>query len=352
MADEEDMKRLLSGESDLTQCDFRGASLQEMDLSHRDFSGCHLENVSAPHADFSDSVLIGAHSIHFNARGANFSNAVLGPVLVAVNLQSTDMRNTSFRGAHFQDVDLSGADIRGADFTGAHFKVGTNFDDVRFDSSTRFDDAECLRPLSRKAAFQYYEFEKVKLVRKAEAPETKSLPPSKQASSEINELKAADISASVKSIQQQISARPAQIEKLTLALTERIAEELEKLNRERPNEPPALERHLQYIEVLSSLHAGLNEIANAIAEAQATSDAKVKQDRFAAAANHVSQLRFQLGSWIESNASTIVDYSAKTGLLGLGCWFLTLCGAPAWQAFPLLAGLLGGKELLDYIKSD
>jgi uncharacterized protein YjbI with pentapeptide repeats len=169
MADEEDLKRLSSGEIDLTQCDFRNANLSQMDLHGRDFSNSHLESASALGADFSNCRFSGAHLTQFKAQDSNFTDAIFGQVIVAVNLRGTDLRRASFKAAHFQATDFTGADIRGADFTDANFMVGTIFNDVKFDITTRFDGAKCLRPLSRTAPFQNYTYENGKLHRKPDA---------------------------------------------------------------------------------------------------------------------------------------------------------------------------------------
>jgi hypothetical protein len=50
-------------------------------------------------------------------------------------------------------------------------------------------------------------------------------------------------------------------------------------------------------------------------------------------------------AWVQKNADVTVDYTSKAVLLGAGTLFLTVCGAPAHFAFPVLTYLLGGKEL-------
>lgn len=166
MADSEDLKRLHSGEYDLSRCDFREADLSGMDLRGRDFSKALLKKAVCKGTDFRECNFIGAEMSFMDAQEAKFD---------LCNLQNQHFGYCDYRGAsfvrakgdraRFQNTNLSGADLTGASFVNGEMNADTKLQGVVADNSTDFEGLAVLRPTSRDALFSGYQFENGRLRR-------------------------------------------------------------------------------------------------------------------------------------------------------------------------------------------
>ncbi len=160
MADSEDLKLLMSGELDLSRCDFREANLSGMDLRNRNFSHCLLENAKCEGTHFDGSDFRNAKVSFMQAKNANFNDCIL----TGLHFGYTDLSGTSLKRAKatktiFQHTKLSGADIRGASLGGGQMDVDTTLNGVVSDQRTDFEGLKVLRSTSRNPLFQDYSFE-------------------------------------------------------------------------------------------------------------------------------------------------------------------------------------------------
>jgi hypothetical protein len=176
MADSEDLKLLMSGEIDLSRCDFRGANLKGMDLRGRDFSHSLLEKAECEGTQFGDCNFEGAKFRFMQAPNAVFDGCILKSIHFGfVNLTGASLRNADATNAVFQNVKLANANLSSANLSNGQMDADTSLDGVITNNETRFDSLKVLRPTSRNPIFKDYTFEKGKLVRKATNREDKTL---------------------------------------------------------------------------------------------------------------------------------------------------------------------------------
>ncbi|MBI5121391.1 MAG: pentapeptide repeat-containing protein [Rhodospirillales bacterium] len=167
MADEEDLSRIIRGEKDHHSSDLSGADLSGRSLRNCDFTNARLERVNFQSADLEGSIFVKSKIAHANFSGANLSGAVFGQIPCSfANFSGADLREADFKRAHLTKSDFSRADLRGTDFSQAKFQDEVVLGSVIIDASTKFDDAEVLRPLSRLPTFIFYNYERGKLVRR------------------------------------------------------------------------------------------------------------------------------------------------------------------------------------------
>ena len=96
MADEEDLKILCNGATDLTMCDFRGANLNNLDLSGRDFTGALLDNCIAIETNFNECNFEKASLNHLNAEKSSFCGTHVGQTLIhGLEFRGHDTKLTS-----------------------------------------------------------------------------------------------------------------------------------------------------------------------------------------------------------------------------------------------------------------
>jgi hypothetical protein len=260
--------------------------------------------------------------------------------VVNVNFRGASLQEAIFRGT-ILGANFTDANIIGAHFGRSRFSHGNTFDNVKFDETTDFEDAQATRPVSRDPVFQFFSYERGKFRRKSavtgrEVEEARAAP----------DAQTTDLAV----IQQRLASNPTAISAMATSLSLAIKEEIELLQSTKPNDPQALERHEQYLSLMNQVAHGLKEIAQAISRAESAQDASSKAAELGVAARVVSNVRAVIADWLTVNGATVFDYGVKTGLLGAGCAFLTLCGAPSWQAFPALAVLLGLKSVVDAVK--
>jgi uncharacterized protein YjbI with pentapeptide repeats len=105
---------------DLSELDFKGATLARSDLYGTDFTGSNLSGADLSSTRLDRSVLIRA-----NLSGANLTGATIYRPTIYSDLSNKLSDAPRFSGANLSKVhvqaDLSGADFRGADLTGADF---------------------------------------------------------------------------------------------------------------------------------------------------------------------------------------------------------------------------------------
>ncbi|MFN0219941.1 MAG: pentapeptide repeat-containing protein [Hyphomicrobium sp.] len=105
---------------DLSDLNFKGASLARADLYGTDFTGANLSG-----ADLSGSRLDRSVLIRANLAGANVSDATILRPTIYTDMSFDPADAPKFQGANLKRIqvqaDLSGADFRGADLTSANF---------------------------------------------------------------------------------------------------------------------------------------------------------------------------------------------------------------------------------------
>ena len=168
MADSEDMKRLTSGEKDLSRCDFREANLAGMDLRGRNFTHCLFEKSQCQGTDFRNCDFRYAKVSFMNASGANFESSNIQNLHFGYTILSgCNFSNVLGNGARFQHVQLSNSDMRGASFLGGSIDADTDLTGVLIDDRSNFDRVKVLRSTSRNPLFYEYEFNNGLLIRRA-----------------------------------------------------------------------------------------------------------------------------------------------------------------------------------------
>lgn len=167
MADEEDLKLLMSGATDLSKCDFRGADLSGMDLSQRDFSNCLFENAICTRTRFDGSDFRGARLMKMKADHASFNECNFHGVQFAfINLTGASLRSVNGAGASFLHAKLEGADLSGSNFGDANLDADTVLTNAVADKATNFLRLKLMRGISRDPLFKEYTYDKGMLVRR------------------------------------------------------------------------------------------------------------------------------------------------------------------------------------------
>lgn len=171
MADSEDLKRLASGELDLSQCDFRQANLSGMDLRGRDFSDSLFEKAICDEARFDGSDFRGSNMIFMEARNASFDGCDLTGIHFGyIDFSGASLKDVNGTGAVFQNTKLVGANIQGAALGGGRMDADTVLDGAIVDEWTDFNEMRVLRATARNPLFRNYTFEKGVLYRQVGLP--------------------------------------------------------------------------------------------------------------------------------------------------------------------------------------
>lgn len=129
------------------KADLIGANLIGADLRSANLSGADLRSVELFGADLRRAYLIGtdlrrAGLRRANLRGANLLVANLrGANLIGVDLREADLNWANLRGANLFWADLRGADLKGVNLRGALLPKTERFNTVRFNNSTKLNDA-------------------------------------------------------------------------------------------------------------------------------------------------------------------------------------------------------------------
>lgn len=167
MADEQDLKDLHSGDTDMARRDFRNADLSNLNLENRDFSGAHLEGANLSCSNLSGATFTQAHLSNCRMRYTILSEAIISNTsLYSVDFEGANFQNSRCSGSHFAKTNISNSKLEGADFQRCHFNEGTTLEGCSINEKTLFDNANVFRPLSRQPAFFYYRVERGILVRK------------------------------------------------------------------------------------------------------------------------------------------------------------------------------------------
>jgi hypothetical protein len=139
--------------------------------------------------------------------------------------------------------------------------------------------------------------------------------------------------------------------KIADAVLHVIDEELDRLVLPKASDAERSKEYHRYCNVLVRLRTGLTEIQSLIAEAAGEAEPLSRRSTFERAAVIVDQMGGELLSWVDRNTAALTAYGGNAAVLGIEMAFLTACGAPAEQAFPALAFLLGGPEFLQAFRS-
>nr|WP_321444590.1 pentapeptide repeat-containing protein [uncultured Cohaesibacter sp.] len=181
MADSEDMNLLMSGEQDLSQCDFREADLSGMDLKGRDFTQSLLQKANCEGTQFDGSDFSGAEVSFIKASKAVFNRCKLSGLHFGyADLTNASLKNASAIGTRFQHTKLDKADLQGANFTNGAMDADTTLIGAISDEATNFEGLKVLRPTSRDPLFEGYIFKKGTLHRHAASSSTTRDYPSKE----------------------------------------------------------------------------------------------------------------------------------------------------------------------------
>lgn len=139
----------------------------------------------------------------------------------------------------------------------------------------------------------------------------------------------------------KLSEEPVAIAAATRLLSTVIKDQIDYLNASKPNEGEGLDRHNKFVEFLSKIAGGLNELANAIDRAIAKgADGKPEPILLGKAADIARRVGAELMEGVERHRALIVDCAIKTSLVGAGALFLTACGLGGW-AGPIIAAIMG-----------
>lgn len=357
MADEEDLKRLVAGELDLSRSDLRKADLSGMDLRGRDLSGAHLEYANARDSDLRDCNLIKASFVGFVADGANLEGVRINSVLVGVRFRRSKLSSADLSGCRITNVDFTGSDISGTLFSGAHFGEDVLFDDVKFDAATDFDGATGLRYLSRLPAFAGYAYEQGKFRRlkendSSDAPErTKQHADSGSAQLERTRSAARASRPNVSVIQARIAASPSEVQAMAINLAVVVRGHLDFIASRKPNDPESLATFDEQTRVLLAIEAGLQEIALSLNNKGGSVDVQPSGKEFNRAARIVADLADNIEKSLKKNGSKWFDHTVNAGLIGTASAFFSFCGAPTAVGFATAAALIGGKAVIERASS-
>ncbi|WP_109116713.1 pentapeptide repeat-containing protein [Azospirillum sp. TSO22-1] len=351
MADVEELLRLQAGDIDFAHTDLREADLSGMDLSARIFIGAHLEKAVARGTRFRRAKVTDAHMMQLDAASADFSEAEgISTSYWGVNFSGANFSKSNFSRSRFEKVNFDRVNFRGADFRDAVFEEGTSFKGAFADANTLFDGATIFRPLAKEDVFRFYRVELGKLVRITDAEERPEQFLRLKVISQPG-IDAAAPASSVAVIRQKIASQSNEVSAMAAALAFAIDEHLDELAEKKPNDPQALEFHEQYTSFLSAIADGLRQIHAALLEASKEVVASKKEEKLSLAALTAKRLGDEVRSWIDDNGKLVIDYGAKTGMLGIGTSFLSLCGIPAWEAFIPLATVVGGGTFREGIEA-
>jgi uncharacterized protein YjbI with pentapeptide repeats len=346
MADPEDMKRLKSGEADLSKCDFRKADVSSLDLSNRNFDGCLLDGVIANGTNFSGSTFVGASLTQLSASAADFSNCDLkAHSLGNVTLNNAILKNTDFRGRVILKCNFDGADLSGANFSNANFMRDNTFEGAVVDDATAFQAAIITRAPARLPIFKNYEFKGGRLHRKEKLEKTQTQPVIYTPRTEKN-LHGID------SVEAKLLSNPVGIALQAEALSLLMLAKIEELQSEKPNDEVQLGRHNDYVEFLQVTANKLGAISKNV---QCFTEQTNEDENSAAlqgTANEIVTLHDEMNRWWNKNKKSLVNWGSKLGLLGVGQAFLVACGAPPGTAFLVNAFILEGHSVRNVITRD
>ncbi|MGR8932277.1 MAG: pentapeptide repeat-containing protein [Gammaproteobacteria bacterium] len=140
---------LIADDADLSQTNFKEASLYGAKLSHADLSGAQLTAATLTGAELSGgrlekAELSKANLSYANLTGAAFSDAVLNQAdLSEAHLSRSDFSNADLNQANLAGADLDGSDLSGADLRGANLIAAKNAELALVDTLTDFTSAIC-----------------------------------------------------------------------------------------------------------------------------------------------------------------------------------------------------------------
>jgi hypothetical protein len=137
-----------------------------------------------------------------------------------------------------------------------------------------------------------------------------------------------------------------QITKIAEALLRVIEQEVRRLEYSALKLADQDKEHQRYTNLLIRLSTGFTEIQSLTTQAASETQPPLRRSMFEHAAVIVDQIMCEFFNWAEHTSSKLAAFGGNAAILGFAIAFLTECGAPAEHAFPALAFLLDGPELL------
>ncbi len=159
-----DIDRLLSGQTDLKNCDFSDLDLSDENLEGKDFAG----------ANFEDAILNGTKFNNSSLKNANFSNVeAIAASFIGCVMRKTDCSNANFKNAIFGNRKIHNwncADMRGAILLHANFD-GANLDKVDLrrvlvDEHTDFSNSSMFLVNINREIFNIVKYQNIFLIEK------------------------------------------------------------------------------------------------------------------------------------------------------------------------------------------
>jgi hypothetical protein len=130
-----------------------------------------------------------------------------------------------------------------------------------------------------------------------------------------------------RTIERNLSERPADIRDAARALVKEIRDQVEQLKNSKPNDEEGLAKHNEFVEFLERIAAGLAELADALDQAvNASLDGPPEPIFLGKAARIAEQLNLGMMEWLEANRANVAGCTLRIGLIGAGYLFLNACG--------------------------
>jgi hypothetical protein len=344
MADEQDIKRLRSGERDLTRSDFRKADLSGADLKDRDFSNALFDNADLSNTDFRGSNISGASLTAARFNGANLSGLRFPQSLAAVSFEGASLVGANFANCSLARANFARADIRGAQFTHVSFIDNNDFTDAIFDAATDFEQATGLRYLSRVPVFQNFNYNRGVFTRKSDVPTVSEDADTINATDEISHPPR----NSPSTIEKRIAVSLPEVRGLAVSLALAIDAHIQNIDAAKPNEVDALARHQSQVEFLQQISVGLQDISTALADLG--SDVHKSNEGVTRASRIAAELSEKLENWVAKNGETLVGSTVNVGMIAAASTLFWICGAHAPFGFAVATAVVGGKPVVENVK--
>lgn len=135
---------------------------------------------------------------------------------------------------------------------------------------------------------------------------------------------------------------------LALSLVQLARDEIEELDRERPNDPIVCERNQGQRELLLTFADGFDRIASALRDLLPNPSEPLLLGKAREVVNSIGQ---EINIWWTKNAHEAVDWCMRIPALGIGVGVLGLAGADMTVATSAIVALVGGPKVIDVVRS-
>jgi hypothetical protein len=124
-----------------------------------------------------------------------------------------------------------------------------------------------------------------------------------------------------------LSKRPTDIRDAARVLVKEIKDQVEQLQKSKPNDKEGLAKHNEFVAFLERITAGLTELADALDQAVSASPNGPPEPIFLGKAARIAeQLNVGMMEWLEANRANVAGCTLRIGLIGAGYLFLNTCG--------------------------